>query len=87
MLYEVITLILCGSVLSMMHSEVLSYDAPLYGRRTSQFNIKPIKFKYISEFIPSISKLEQMYIYSSFGTIPKYLNEYDNSLSFVENIV
>ncbi len=81
-----IYLILCGSVLSMMHSEVLSYDAPLYGRRTSQFNIKPIKFKYISEFIPSISKLEQMYIYSSFGTIPKYLNEYDNSLSFVENI-
>jgi len=81
-----IYLILCGSVLSMMHSEVLSYDAPLYGRRTSQFNIKPIKFKYISEFIPSISKLEQMHIYSSFGTIPKYLNEYDNSLSFMENI-
>lgn len=81
-----IYLILCGSVLSMMHSEVLSYDAPLYGRRTSQFNIKPIKFKYISDFIPSISKLEQMYIYSSFGTIPKYLNEYDNNLSFMKNV-
>ena len=81
-----IYLILCGSVLSMMQSEVLNYNAPLYGRRTSQFHIKPIKFKHIKEFIPSLSKLEQMLVYSSFGTIPKYLNEYDSSLSFKENI-
>lgn len=81
-----IYLILCGSVLSMMQSEVLNYNAPLYGRRTSQFHIKPIKFNYIKEFIPSLSKLEQMLVYSSFGTIPKYLNEYDSNLSFKENI-
>ena len=81
-----IYLILCGSVLSMMHSEVLNYNAPLYGRRTSQFHIKPIKFKYIKDFIPTLSKLDQMLVYSSFGTIPKYLNEYDKNLSFMKNI-
>ena len=81
-----IYLILCGSVLSMMHSEVLNYNAPLYGRRTSQFHIKPIKFKYIKEFLPTLEKLEQMQVFGSFGTIPKYLNEYDENLTFMENI-
>jgi AAA+ ATPase superfamily predicted ATPase len=81
-----IHLILCGSVLSMMHSEILNYNAPLYGRRTSQFHIQPIKFEYIKDFLPNLSRLEYMYIYSSFGTIPKYLNEYDTNLSFIENI-
>jgi len=81
-----IHLILCGSVLSMMHSEVLAYNAPLYGRRTSQFHIKAIKFNYLKEFLPKCSKLELMQIYASFGTIPKYLNEYDSSLSFMRNI-
>ncbi len=81
-----IYLVLCGSVLSMMHSEVLNYNAPLYGRRTSQFHIKPIKFKHIKDFLPKVSKLEQMQIYSSFGTIPKYLNEYDQSINFTQNV-
>ncbi len=79
-------LILCGSVLSMMHSEVLAYNSPLYGRRTSQFHIKAIKFNYLKEFLPKCSKLELMQIYASFGSIPKYLNEYDSSMSFMQNI-
>ena len=81
-----IHLILCGSVLSMIQSEVLNYSAPLYGRRTSQFHIKPVAFEYIKSFVPHATKEQQVLIYSSFGTIPKYLNEYDDSLSFIENI-
>jgi hypothetical protein len=81
-----IHLILCGSVLSMMQSEVLNYSAPLYGRRTSSFHIKPIKFTHLKEFVPKTDKLTLMNIYSSFGTIPKYLNEYDSELSFIQNI-
>ncbi len=81
-----IHLILCGSVLSMMHSEVLAYNAPLYGRRTSQFHIKAIKFSHLHQFLPQCSRLELMQVYASFGSIPKYLNEYDTSLSFVQNI-
>ena len=81
-----IYLILCGSVLSMMQSEVLHYNAPLYGRRTSQFHIKPVKFNHIKAFIPSLSKLDQMLVFASFGTIPKYLNAYDGTLTFKENV-
>jgi len=81
-----IYLILCGSVLSMMQSEVLNYSAPLYGRRTSQFHIKSVKFRHIKEFLPKLTKLEQMQVFSSFGTIPKYLNEYDQDLNFMQNI-
>lgn len=84
--YSNIYLILCGSVLSMMQSEVLNYSAPLYGRRTSQFHIKSVKFKHIVEFLPNLSRLEQMQVFSSFGTIPKYLNEYDQSISFMQNV-
>jgi len=81
-----IYLILCGSVLSMMQSEVLNYSAPLYGRRTTQFHIKSVKFRHIKEFLPKLTKLEQMQVFSSFGTIPKYLNEYDQNLNFMQNI-
>jgi AAA+ ATPase superfamily predicted ATPase len=81
-----IYLILCGSILSMMQSEVLNYTAPLYGRRTSQFHIQALKFKHIKDFVPTIKKVEQMYVFASFGTIPKYLNEYDKDANFMDNI-
>ena len=80
-------LILCGSVLSMMHSEVLAYNAPLYGRRTTNIHLKALHFQYISTFLPTLTKEEVMMVYASFGTIPKYLNEYNAKESFRENIL
>ena len=65
-----IHLILCGSVLSMMHSEVLAYNAPLYGRRMSQFHIKAIKFNHILEFLPQLNKLELMQYYIKESIMP-----------------
>ncbi|CAA6805899.1 MAG: archaeal ATPase, fused to C-terminal DUF234 domain [uncultured Sulfurovum sp.] len=82
-----IHLILCGSVLSMMHSEVLAYNAPLYGRRTTNIHLKALHFKYIATFLPNLSPEERMNVYASFGTIPKYLNEYESEKGFKENIV
>jgi len=81
-----IHLILCGSVISMMYSQVLSYSSPLYGRRTTNIHLKPLLFRYIKDFVPNCTKETMMQIYSSFGTIPKYLNEYDASFSFMQNI-
>ncbi len=80
-----IHLILCGSVLSMMHSEVLAYDAPLYGRRTSNIHLKAVKFRYLKEFLPTLSKLDLMSVYASFGTIPKYLQLFDETKSIEDN--
>jgi len=81
-----IHLILCGSVMSIMHKELLSYQSPLYGRRTSNIHLKPLKFKHISKFVQGISKMDQMNIYASFGTVPKYLELYDSKQSFWSNI-
>ena len=81
-----IHLILSGSVISMMHSEVLDYSAPLYGRRTSNIHLKPLKFRYIKEFLPTISKEDEMKVFASFGTIPKYLELYEENKSFLQNI-
>jgi AAA+ ATPase superfamily predicted ATPase len=79
-------LILCGSVVSMMHSEVLSYSAPLYGRRTTNIHLKPLLFDHIKAFVPNSDPETRMRIYSSFGTIPKYLNEYDPQKNFMKNL-
>ncbi|MFA6395293.1 MAG: ATP-binding protein [Sulfurimonas sp.] len=81
-----IHLILCGSVLSMMHSEVLAYNAPLYGRRTTNIHLKSVRFRYLSDFVPTLGKLELMELYASFGTIPKYLQMVDPSKSLLHNI-
>ena len=81
-----IHLILSGSVISMMHSEVLDYTAPLYGRRTTNIHLKPLAFQYLKEFLPSLDTITQMNVFASFGTIPKYLEIYDENQSFFDNI-
>jgi hypothetical protein len=81
-----IHLILCGSVISIMQQELLSYNSPLYGRRTSNILLKPLKFKHIRKFVQGVSKLDQMNIYASFGTVPKYLELYNSNLPFWSNI-
>ena len=45
-----IMLILCGSLISMMYSEVLAYDSPLYGRRTAQ--IRSVSYTHLT--LPTI---------------------------------
>jgi AAA+ ATPase superfamily predicted ATPase len=40
-----IMVILCGSLVSMMVHQTLSYSSPLYGRRTGQIRMKQIAFK------------------------------------------
>lgn len=81
-----IHLILCGSVISMMYSETLSYSSPLYGRRTSNIHLKPLAFNHIGDFVKAASNIDHMNIFASFGTIPKYLELYNDRNSFNENI-
>ncbi|MBQ7675057.1 MAG: ATP-binding protein [Campylobacter sp.] len=81
-----IFLIICGSVISMFYSLVLNYNAPLYGRRTINLHIKPLKFRHICEFLPSLDRQTQLFAYCSFGSIPKYLENYDESKDFWQNL-
>ena len=43
-------LILCGSSMSFMESQVLGKESPLYGRRTGQFKIEPLDYKETAVF-------------------------------------
>jgi len=68
-----IMLILCGSLINMMTSQVLSYDSPLYGRRTAQKKLQQIAFQHYHEFLPELSIEEQIERYAVTGGVPKYI--------------
>jgi len=67
-----IMLIISGSTLSMMKREVLSYSSPLYGRRTGQIHLKPIRFEYFKDFFEN-KDVDLIKLYSLTGGIPKYI--------------
>ena len=46
-------LILCGSSMSFMESQVLGKESPLYGRRTGQFKIEPLDYKWPAPGVPA----------------------------------
>jgi AAA+ ATPase superfamily predicted ATPase len=68
-----IMLILCGSFISMMESQTLSYESPLYGRRTAQIKLKQIPFYYYHEFFPDRDRNELVQLYALTGGVPKYI--------------
>lgn len=70
-----IFLILSGSSLSMMYKEVLTYKAPLYGRRTGQIHLNRLRFKDVVKFFDKPFE-EIIEIYSVCGGVPAYLNEF-----------
>ena len=65
--------IICGSLISMMESQVLAYNSPLYGRRTAQIRLKQITFEYYKEFFSSRSDNELIERYAVTGGVPKYI--------------
>ena len=46
-----VMVILCGSLISMMESQTLSYNSPLYGRRTAQIRLTQIPFRYYGDIV------------------------------------
>ncbi len=68
-----VMVILCGSLISMMESQTLNYDSPLYGRRTAQIRLKQIPFKYYKQFYPDKDENKLIELYSVTGGVPKYI--------------
>lgn len=73
-----IMLILSGSLIHMMTSQVLSYDSPLYGRRTAQMRIQQIAFEHYAEFMPELPEEELILRYAVTGGVPKYIELFQN---------
>ena len=74
-----VMVILCGSLISMMESQTLSYSSPLYGRRTAQIRLKQIPFRYYHEFFQDKSPRELVEYYSVTGGVPKYIELFSES--------
>lgn len=68
-----IMLILCGSLIRMMTSQVLNYGSPLYGRRTAQLRMGQIPFRYYHDFMPGRSEDELIQRYAVTGGVSKYI--------------
>ncbi|MBU7010166.1 MAG: ATP-binding protein [Theionarchaea archaeon] len=81
-----VLLILCGSSIRMMETEILGYKSPLYGRRTGEWKVEPFVFRDIVKMFTKFSLEECMKLYSVFGGIPFYLAQIDQNISVEENI-
>jgi len=79
-------LILCGSSLSFMESQVLGYKSPLFGRRTCQYKIMPFDFFEIKDYYNKFSNIDLAVIYGITGGIPLYISLMNDNLSVEENI-
>ena len=71
-----VTVILCGSLISMMESQTLNYGSPLYGRRTAQIRLKQIPFRYYSRFFTDASQKHLIELYAVTGGVPKYIESF-----------
>ncbi|MFA4934299.1 MAG: ATP-binding protein, partial [Candidatus Methanoperedens sp.] len=73
---ENIMLVLSGSSVAVMESEVLDKKSPLYGRRTGQWQLQPLHFSYLKEFLPySFEELAMVWFVT--GGIPAYLQKFN----------
>ena len=81
-----VMVILCGSLISMMESQTLNYDSPLYGRRTAQIKLKQIPFRYYKQFFPGKDENALVEMYSVTGGVPKYIELFSESDNIYEAI-
>jgi len=78
-------LVLCGSSVSTMESEILGHEGPLYGRRTAQLDVTPFSFQQAREVI-SYNITDAVRSYAVTGGTPMYLTLFDYDQSLAANI-
>lgn len=78
-------LVLPGSFIGMTNKYALSYDSPLYGRRTAQIRLAPLSFTdvYDASTLPFDKAVEQ---YAVTGGVPKYLEFFNDGCDLVEQL-
>ena len=81
-----VMLILSGSSIAMMESEVLAYKAPLYGRRSGQIQIEPLNFSQSWEFFKEKKFEEFLSYFTLTGGMPAYLLELNGKKSVEDNL-
>ncbi len=79
-------LVLCGSAVSFMESEVLGYRSPLYGRRTGSLKLRPLRPFQVAGFYPGWSLRGIIEAYGVLGGTPAYHRFFDPRKDLWENI-
>ncbi|MBW6484667.1 MAG: ATP-binding protein [Syntrophobacterales bacterium] len=79
-------MILLGSSMGMMETEVLGHKSPLFGRRTGQILVEPLSFTDAKNLFPGLSDDAFMYFYGALGGTPAYLLQFDPADDFRENV-
>ncbi len=80
-------LVLCGSQVSFMEKEVLAERSPLFGRRTAQKRLEPLRPEEALDFFPRWDLDERLLAYAVLGGMPAYLGRFDDALSVRENLL
>ena len=78
-------LILSGSHIGML-TDLIRYQAPLYGRLTAQFPLYPLRFADISAFLPRYDVQQRLAVFAILGGVPAYLERWQDNLSLKENV-
>jgi len=78
--------ILLGSSVGMMETEVLGYEAPLYGRRTGQWKLRPLPFAMARQFRPGRAFEDAVRHFAVAGGIPAYWRWFSEDKDFFENV-
>ena len=79
-------LVLCGSSMSYMEDQVLSYKSPLYGRRTAQMKVLPFEYRSVCRFFHNFDHEQLAYIYGFYGGTPQYLQQINEDVGIEDNI-
>ncbi len=75
-----VMVIVCGSLISMMESQVLDYHSPLYGRRTAQIKVRSMGLAEFGQFWhQDLSLGDMLWRYGVTGGIPKYIEVFRNA--------
>jgi AAA+ ATPase superfamily predicted ATPase len=78
-------LILAGSHIGMM-VDLMTYQAPLYGRLTAQLPVGPLPFAALKDFFPRYPAAERLAVYAVLGGVPAYLERFDDGRLLSANI-
>ena len=79
-----IYLILSGSSISTMESATMEYGSPLFGRRTGQILLHPLRFIHVLDYIGDMKKAVELY--AVFGGTPAYIMAADPEWDILKNI-
>jgi uncharacterized protein len=79
-------MVLCGSYIGMMETEVLGYRAPLYGRRTASNLLQPLDLPNAALFFPRYAPEDQFLTWAVLGGMPYYLRTFSQNQDLFTNI-